>query len=68
MLMLSKVYLSKGESDKAEALVKTARDQLEQTVKLDHPLTINKVETAWIECLNTREESNERTKEISESC
>ena len=37
-------------------------------MKEKHPLTINKVETAWIECLNTRPEGEDRTKEILAAC
>ena len=68
-LLLSKVYLQKEETDKADALVGQARKICTEIFTSDrHPLIANKVLTAQIEVLNTRPESEERTRQISELC
>lgn len=68
-LLLSKVYLQKQEIDKAEQLVESAREMGRAILGSDrHPLIASKVLTAKIEVLNSRPESEERTKSISEVC
>ena len=67
-LLRSKVYLAKADTQKAEALVIDARIHLVKNLKEKHPMIINKVETAWIECLNTRSEGDDRTSQILAAC
>jgi len=67
-LLQAKVYLAKSECEKAEALVISARTHLEKTLTEKHPMIINRVETAWIECLNTRSEGDDRTTDILGCC